>query len=286
MIPADGFTPYKSSIESGKIIPDLGQAFLQNVDITLSRFDSDAGRYNKDVYKKKRLDAALKEHKGKFNEAADCLTPMGNTSENVAREFAVMLAFDVKVDKEAEELANQLGIKIFSAEIIYHLFDAFTAHNKEITEQKRADQAPKAVFPCVLKMIPGAIFNKRSPIVMGVDVIEGALRVGTPICIAPFNTETQQREVVFLGNVAGIEQNHKPIEICKKGQAGGGIAIKLELPPYESPKIYGRHFTDKDELYSKISRSSIDILKESFRNDVSKEEWGLIIKLKKVLNID
>lgn len=39
-----------------------------------------------------------------------------------------MLCFDVKVDKEAEQLADELGIKIFSADIIYHLFDAFTAY--------------------------------------------------------------------------------------------------------------------------------------------------------------
>jgi translation initiation factor 5B len=47
-----------------------------------------------------------------------------------AREFAVMLCFDVKVDKEAQELADELGVKIFTADIIYHLFDQFTAYHK------------------------------------------------------------------------------------------------------------------------------------------------------------
>jgi len=41
-------------------------------------------------------------------------------------EFAVILAFDVKVDKEAQGLAEEMGVKIFSADIIYHLFDHFT----------------------------------------------------------------------------------------------------------------------------------------------------------------
>ena len=45
-----------------------------------------------------------------------------------APQFAVMLAFDVKVDKEAQAHADELGVKIFTADIIYHLFDAFTAH--------------------------------------------------------------------------------------------------------------------------------------------------------------
>ena len=47
-----------------------------------------------------------------------------------AKEFAVMLCFDVKVEKDAQDYADELGVKVFKADIIYHLFDAFTAYNK------------------------------------------------------------------------------------------------------------------------------------------------------------
>src|SRR6185312_1085324 len=57
-------------------------------------------------------------------------------------------------------------------------------------EQKRRDQAPQAVFPCVLRIIPGAVFNKRDPILVGVDVVEGSLRVGTPICVVKVDAVT------------------------------------------------------------------------------------------------
>lgn len=42
--------------------------------------------------------------------------------------YAVVLAFDVKIERDAQEHADKEGIKIFSAEIIYHLFDKFTAY--------------------------------------------------------------------------------------------------------------------------------------------------------------
>ncbi|KAL0083146.1 P-loop containing nucleoside triphosphate hydrolase protein [Phycomyces blakesleeanus] len=203
-----------------------------------------------------------------------------------AREYAVMLCFDVKVDKEAEEMAEELGIRVFTADIIYHLFDRYVEYNAAITEQKRKDQAPSAVFPCVLKMVPGAIFNKKDPIIIGVDVVEGALRVGTPICVVKTNSETGAREINTLGKVTSIEMNHKSIDIVKKGQAGGGVAIKIECAVYETPKTYGRHFEETDEFYSKITRQSIDVLKQSFRNDMSKEDWALIVKLKKTLGVD
>lgn len=70
--------------------------------------------------------------------------------------------------------------------------------------------------------------------------------------------------------------------MVKKSQAGGGVAVKIEHAVYESAKMFGRHFDDKDELYSQITRQSIDVMKESFRKDVSMEEWALIKKLKEV----
>ena len=44
--------------------------------------------------------------------------------------FAVILAFDVKVERDAQELADNLGVKIFTADIIYHLFDKFTSYRE------------------------------------------------------------------------------------------------------------------------------------------------------------
>ena len=39
----------------------------------------------------------------------------------------------------------------------------------------------QAVFPCILK--PIAIFRMKDPIVLGVNVLKGQLRIGTPICV-------------------------------------------------------------------------------------------------------
>lgn len=44
--------------------------------------------------------------------------------------FAVILAFDVRIERDAQEMADSLGVKIFSADIIYHLFDKFTAYRE------------------------------------------------------------------------------------------------------------------------------------------------------------
>jgi translation initiation factor 5B len=115
------------------------------------------------------------------------------------KEYAVMLCFDVKVDKEAQQYADEQGIKIFTADIIYHLFDAFTKHMELIAEKKKEDSKLLAVFPCVLT--PVAVFNKTGPIVVGVDVIEGNLKMHTPIAAVKQNPVTGVKEIVSLGRV-------------------------------------------------------------------------------------
>lgn len=116
-----------------------------------------------------------------------------------AKEYAVMLCFDVKVDKDAKAYAEEIGVKIFEADIIYHLFDKFTAHMKQLEEQRKEESKMLAVFPCVLK--PVAVFNKKDPIIIGVDVTEGALRMTTPICAVRKNATTGAKELIQLGRV-------------------------------------------------------------------------------------
>ncbi|KAJ4335672.1 eukaryotic translation initiation factor 5B [Didymella glomerata] len=195
-----------------------------------------------------------------------------------AKEFAVMLCFDVKVDKEAKAYAEEIGVKIFEADIIYHLFDKFTAHMKQLEEQRKEESKMLAVFPCVLR--PVAVFNKTGPIVIGVDVVEGNLKITTPICAVKKNPATGVKEIIQLGRVTSIERDHKQIQVCKRGSPS--VAIKIEGT---NQPMYGRHLEEDDTLYSAISRKSIDTLKDYFRSDVSRDEWELIKKLKPVFDI-
>ncbi|RAL09845.1 putative mitochondrial translation initiation factor IF-2 [Aspergillus homomorphus CBS 101889] len=203
---------------------------------------------------------------------------MAGTMLEKAREYAVMLCFDVKVDKEAAAYADEVGVKIFTADIIYHLFDDFTKHMAELQEKRKEESKMHAVFPCVLKTV--AVFNKKDPIVIGVDVIEGSLRLHTPIAAVKTNSETGAKEIVNLGRVSSIERDHKAIPVCKKGQPS--VAVKIEGA---NQPMYGRQLEESDTLYSQISRVSIDTLKEFYRSDVTMEEWGLVKKLKPVFDI-
>jgi len=91
---------------------------------------------------------------------------------------------------------------------------------------------------------------------------------------------TGKKETIDLGKITSLEINHKTFDIVKKSQSGGGVAVKIEHAVYQSAKMFGRHFDEKDEILSHVTRQSIDVLKTSFKDDVSKEEWLLIRALK------
>lgn len=65
-------------------------------------------------------------------------------------------------------------------------------------------------------------------------------------------------ETIFL---TGAFFDKAIIQLVKKTQSGGGVAVKIEHAVYQSAKMFGRHFDEKDEVYSRVSRQSIDVLK-------------------------
>ncbi|CAG0913882.1 unnamed protein product [Notodromas monacha] len=180
-------------------------------------------------------------------------------------QYAVILAFDVKVEREAQEYADAVRVRIFQANIIYHLFDHFMAYREELKQKRRRENEHLAF-----------IFNTRDPIVIGVSVEAGILKVGTPLCVP-------SKEFVDIGVVASIQLNNKDMEIpAKKGQE---VCVKIENRSGDAPKMFGRHFEATDTIVSRISRESIDACKEFFRDDLQKPDWQLMIELKKLFQI-
>lgn len=198
--------------------------------------------------------------------------------EKKHKEYAVILAFDVKVSVEAQQEADHLGIKIMTAEIIYHLFDQFKAYIDKFRTAQRAAalSSNEAVFPCVMQIIPEFVFNKKGQLVFGVNIIDGSLRLGTPLCVADKNN-------LEIGRVISIEKDHKTVE---KANRGDSVAIKIDTENSPNPTTtFGRHFDHTNKLYSIISRRTIDSLKEFFKDQMKKEDWLLVVELKRLFNI-
>ena len=191
--------------------------------------------------------------------------------ERKCPQYATILAFDVPVTDEAKKMCVELDVKLMTADIIYHLFDQFSAYMKEYREKQKEEQSKFVNFPCCLRIIESCVFNKRDPIVVGVDVLKGICRVGTQITIPSQN-------YIDIGKIESIELNKKSVDVAKAGQS---VAIKIQPgSTEEGMRMYGRHFDHTDELVARMTRPSIEALKEFYRDEMQKDDWRLVVELK------
>lgn len=191
------------------------------------------------------------------------------------RKYAVILAFDVPITSEAQTYADEIGVKIFPALIIYHLTDQYEQYLDDLVREQKEKARAKAVFPVSLQVLPDAIFNRSNPIIMGVRVVCGTLRKGTPISVIVEN------KAIFLGNVDTIKNNNVD---CDSAPQNSEVSISIRSQANMSI-VAGKDFKPGDEIVSKLNRESINILKDHFRDEVSKSEWQLVVKIKKLLHI-
>ncbi|CAN0149677.1 unnamed protein product [Ascophyllum nodosum] len=204
-------------------------------------------------------------------------------NEKGTPEYATILAFDVKIDSEARKHAEETSVRIFTADIIYHLFDQFTAYMDRLMEQRRQEARNLAVFPCIVKascnrsiIMKDHVFNMKDPIIVGLEVLEGNLRVGTPLCIPALGG-------LEIGRVTSIEQNHREVDKIAKGVSA---AVRIDDANGGSTLTYGRQFSaDSGNLYSSITRETINALKAHFKDQLTRDDLRLLVQLKKVFNI-
>lgn len=193
----------------------------------------------------------------------------------IKKEELVVLGFDVTVSKEVQEFADKNGVTIITADTIYHLKTKFLEFKEKCFEERKKEKMKEAIFPCELKIVPKGIFHKYDPVIVGVEVQAGILKIGTPLyCF-------EKKKV--LGTVEGIEKNGKHSnDITKKD---GGVAIRIK--GIHSNVAHKSHFDEENTLYSNLSRLSIDRFKEFFYNDLveNSDYVDLIKKIKTILDI-
>ena len=119
-----------------------------------------------------------------------------------------------------------------------------------------------------------AVFRQSNPIIMGVNVTAGMLKVGTPLAVP-------ERENLKIGIVESIEINKKSVQTATAKD--GPVAIRVGGQVHVT---YGRQFDHTHQVCSLITRRSIDCLKEFYRDELTMDDWKLVKLLKTKYQID
>merc|ERR1719242_1364382 len=179
----------------------------------------------------------------------------------------IIIAFDVKIASNVREYAKCQRVKIIESDILYHL-EMELEKVMNLRRKKEKMSCDLAVFPVEFELIsPEHIFRRKNPLVIGVKIRRGCLRLNTPICVK------RKQGPLYLGKVIKIECNNKEVDKVKMGNKAS-ICIQGEE---EQKNIQiGRSFEICDLFVSKISRESIDSLKDNYEDEMKKGDKDLI----------
>jgi len=148
--------------------------------------------------------------------------------------------------------------------------------------EQQAKAATTAVYPAICKVSsPDHVWCRGGggdPILLGLAVQEGTLKKGTPLCVerrGQKDPETGLQAYLDIGRVVSLEINRKACDVAKQGQTA---SVKIDAV---TSIAFGRQFDHTYPLYARVTRRSIDALKEFFREECDKSDWDLLIRLKK-----
>jgi len=179
--------------------------------------------------------------------------------------LGVILAFNVKILPEAEEEASKSNVKIIQSNIIYKLLEEYEEWIKREKEAERIKALELLVRPGKIRILPGYIFRRSDPAIVGVEVLSGIIKPGYPLM------DSNGRH---LGKIMALRDRDKSLS---EARVGLSIAISIQ-----GRILIGRHVDEGDIIYTDVPPDHAQKLISEFSDIISKDE---ILTLKEIAEI-
>ncbi|MCQ4335244.1 MAG: translation initiation factor IF-2 [Sulfolobaceae archaeon] len=174
-----------------------------------------------------------------------------------AKEYALIGAFKVK---PLPGLEIPSDVKLVSSNIIYQLIDEIEKIIQLAKETEKRRTLDKLVLPAKFKILPGYVFRRSDPVIVGVEVLGGILRAKSPVM------DSEGRPV---GEIQQIQDNKKPVEQVSKGSE---VAVSIK-----GNVMVGRQIDEGDLLYTDVPKEDLEILLTRY-SDLVTDDMKEVIK--------
>lgn len=161
-------------------------------------------------------------------------------------------------------------VKIIYSDIIYQLIDEVQRYLTEVRERKKRRTLDSLILPGKIKLLPGYVFRRSDPVIVGVQVLGGIIRPKYPL---------MKEDGKRIGEVLGIQDNKKNVD---KATAGMEVALSIR-----GNIMVGRHIQEGEVLYTDIPADDLETLFTNFREVVTDDMLQVvkeIIKIKRTEN--
>lgn len=152
--------------------------------------------------------------------------------------YAAILGFNVK--DEAKMKIE--GIKIITSDVIYRLVEEFQRWQAEKKKEEEVKKLDTIIRPCKVEVLQNCIFRQSNPCIMGVEVMVGKLKIGTPL----------MKKGASLSAVKSMQLDGDNVQVAEKGDQ-----VAISVPHVTA----GRQVEERDILYSDIPEDDFRKLK-------------------------
>lgn len=177
---------------------------------------------------------------------------------NVVKEheplYGAVLAFNVKLLPDAEKEAEDYGVKIFQHRVIYHLIDDFSSWLQSERDRTVLEEFDRLVKPGKIRIMPGYVFRKAKPAIVGVEILAGRIRPRVSLI---------KKNGDDIGEVVQVQDQGKSVS---EAVINMQVAVSLEKP------VVGRHINEKDILYVRVPEEHAKELLTKFQDRLTVEE--------------
>jgi translation initiation factor 5B len=164
-------------------------------------------------------------------------------------------------------------VKVITGDIIYRLIEQFQEWQLLEKKKMEAQKLQDLVKPCKIKLLRGYVFRQNNPAVVGVEVLSGILRAGTPL---------MKKDSIPLTEAKTIELKQENIQEAKK-EAQVAISmpnVTIGRQLHEDDILWSavpeHHFRQFKENKKLLNAEEIELLKEIA--DIMREQnptWGI-----------
>ncbi|HZX44513.1 MAG TPA: translation initiation factor IF-2 [Candidatus Nanoarchaeia archaeon] len=151
---------------------------------------------------------------------------------------SVILAFSIAQEQSTDK------VKIIQNNVIYKLLEDFDRWQQDEKARQEQGDLHKLIMPSKFQIMRGYVFRQNNPAVVGVDVLAGTLKVGTPL---------MKEDGKEITEVKSIQQEQESISKAEKGKQ---VAVSME------GVTVGRQINEGETLYSSIPEDQFRKLKE------------------------
>ena len=185
--------------------------------------------------------------------------------------LGIVLSFGTTILPDASDEAKTRRIKIIQEPIIYDLVQNYIQWVNDEKGNEESRLFEKTCLPCELVILPGHIFRKSHPAIIGVELLRGRLRQ---------KMRLMNSSGTDVGYVQQIQEAGNPVsELSAPSQA----AVSIDKA------IVGRTIKEKERLFTIPTEQEIKGLRERFGHLISEDERALleelIIRRRKVVPI-